>query len=68
MATNHVMHFCKRCARTTPHFQPATSHVLHLLMCVLTLGLWVGIWILSALANVSQKTCGTCGRVAGLFG
>jgi ribosomal protein S14 len=68
MATNHTMHFCKRCGRPTPHVQPATHHVFHLLMCVLTLGLWVGIWVLAGVANSSQRTCAVCGRVAGLFG
>jgi len=68
MATNHTMHFCKRCQRSMPHFQPATCHVLHLLMCLLTVGLWLGVWALAGLANASQRTCTACGRVAGLFG
>jgi hypothetical protein len=68
MATNHLMHHCRHCQKKTPHLEPATSHVLHLLLSILTLGLWVPVWILSAIANSSQKTCGVCGKVAGLFG
>ena len=68
MATNHVMHYCKRCGYTRQHLQPATSHVLHLILSILTCGLWLGIWIAAGLAHASQKTCATCGKVAGLFG
>ena len=68
MATNHTMHFCKRCGRRTPHFQPATHHVFHLLMCLLTLGLWAGICSVAGLGNASQRTCAVCGRVADLLG
>ena len=68
MATNHVLHYCRRCRRPTVHLQPSTSHVLHLLLSILTVGLWLGVWALAGLANASQRTCTACGRVAGLFG
>ena len=68
MGTNQVMHVCRLCRRPTQHLQPSTSHVLHLLLSIFTLGIWVIVWILAAVANSSQKTCSVCGRVAGLFG
>lgn len=68
MATNQVMHYCKCCKGMRMHLQPSTSHVLHLLMSLLTLGIWIIVWALSAMANASQKTCSVCGKVAGLFG
>ena len=32
-----------------------TSHVLHLLLCIPTAGLWVFIWILCALSNSIER-------------
>jgi hypothetical protein len=68
MATNQTMYYCKRCARWTPHIQPATSHVLHLLLCLLTCGLWLGVWAVIVMVNFLRKTCTVCGRLVGLTG
>ena len=68
MATNQLMHHCRRCRRSTIHFQPSTAHLLHLLLALFSLGAWVIVWALAGLANASQKTCSVCGKVAGLFG
>ena len=32
-----------------------TSHILHLLLCIPTAGLWVFIWILCALSNSIER-------------
>lgn len=68
MATNQVMHYCRNCKGMAMHLQPATSHVLHLLLSLITFGFWIIIWVLAALANASQKACSQCGKTAGLFG
>jgi hypothetical protein len=68
MATNHVMHRCRDCGKPTLHLQPATSHVLHLLLSVLTFGLWLPLWLIAALSNGSRCTCTVCGRGQGIFG
>jgi len=68
MATSQVMHYCRGCKAMKMHVQPATSHVLHLLLSLFTFGIWIVIWILAAVSNASQKTCSVCGKVAGLFG
>jgi hypothetical protein len=60
--------FCKRCKLQTMHVRPPTSHVLHLLLSLVTLGLWIPMWILVAISNSSQLRCATCGRERGLFG
>lgn len=65
--TNIVLH-CKNCDEATPHAQPQTSHVLHLLLSVVTVGLWLPVWLLVALNNRGQATCTVCGREVGLFG
>lgn len=68
MASNQVMSPCKVCGKSTMHLQPSTSHVLHLLLSILTMGFWVIAWFLVAQSNASQKTCTQCGSMRGLFG
>ncbi len=68
MASNQLMHYCRRCKKMTMHVQPSTSHVLHLLLSIFTFGIWLIVWVLAAVANSSQKACTACGKTAGLFG
>ena len=39
-----------------------TSHILHLILCIPTVGLWVVIWILVALSNSMEN-----GRIDGMI-
>lgn len=68
MATRMTMKPCKACHKPTLHVQPGTSHVLHLLLSVVTVGAWVVIWLLMAANNASQVQCTQCGRTKGVFG
>ena len=40
--------------------KPNTSHILHLLMSVVTAGFWVPIWVIVALIN--QQKCANIDR------
>ena len=40
-----------------------TSHVLHLLLSVFTLGIWVPVWIIVALSNAIER-----GKIDGELG
>ena len=66
--SNQVMKKCSECRKPTIHIQPKTSHVLHLLLSLITVGIWVPVWLLIALNNSSQATCTACGTMTGLFG
>lgn len=66
--SNQVMKNCKNCGRPTLHLQPRTSHVLHLLLALLSFGLWIIIWFVIAQNNSNQSTCTQCGKTKGLFG
>ncbi len=66
--TNQVMMYCKVCEDSTVHVQPSTSHLLHLILSLITLGLWIFIWILVALNNITQAQCTACGVQKGIFG
>lgn len=68
MATNQVMNHCKNCRKQTMHLQPSTAHVLHLLLSIVTFGVWILVWFLVAVSNGSQLICSQCGRARGLFG
>lgn len=65
---NRVILSCKNCGGPTPHESPSTSHVLHLLLSIITVGFWLPVWLLIAFNNRNQGTCTVCGREVGLFG
>lgn len=66
--TEIAMQRCKQCRKMTSHYKPSTSHVLHLLLSLISLGLWIPIWILVAISNSTQGQCGECGEKRGFFG
>lgn len=63
--------FCKHCRTTTRHEKQigGTSHVLHLLLTLLTMGLWIFVWFICAANNTYRGTyCSVCGtKNAGFF-
>jgi len=67
MGSRQYMHKCKQCGKPTMHLGPSTSHVLHLLLSVVTAGIWVPVWILVSLSNSSQGACSICGKKKTLF-
>lgn len=67
MSTNYMKQ-CKVCGKPTMHIRPSTSHVLHLLLSVVTAGVWLIVWFFVAQNNASQGSCTVCGATRGLFG
>ena len=43
------------------HIQQTPSHILHLLLSLVTVGLWIPIWIIVAL-NAKPLQCTQCGK------
>jgi len=66
--SNIVMKQCKNCKKMTQHTQPSTSHILHLLLSIITSGVWVVIWLLVGMSNSSSAQRTVCGRTKGIFG
>lgn len=60
MATQRKQGFCKQCDQLRPVTRPGVNHILHLLLSVLTAGLWVIIWILKVIFKGSWR-CESCG-------
>lgn len=53
---------CKRCGIVRIQ-RPGTNHLMHLVLSVLTGGLWLAIWVLAVMLP-SQWRCDSCGSVA----
>lgn len=51
---------CAKCGGMTPHTQAKTNHILHLLLSLVTVGLWIIVWILIALSSGGAR-CEQCG-------
>ena len=60
MGMEYKSGFCKKCEQQRKVERPKTNHILHLLLSVITAGIWLIIWI-----GVSIKfggwRCETCG-------
>ena len=60
-------HQCKTCEQYRPFEKSGPSHVLHLLLALITAGLWLPVWVLvcvsSALTPYRCKTCGEARRL-----
>lgn len=68
MSSGQLMRRCKHCQKSTLHIGPRTSHVLHVLLAIVTMGFWIPVWILVHLSNSTQLACTQCGKARGLFG
>lgn len=68
MADERKSGFCDSCHKRTVVFRKGTNHILHLILTILTAGLWLVVWL-----GVSVKfggwRCTVCGsnRVKQIF-
>lgn len=54
--------YCPVCGRQTLFAKEGISNVLHLLLSVVTAGLWIPVWIFLAVkSGGSSMRCQTCG-------
>lgn len=60
MADQRKSGFCRECKKRSVVTRPGTNHVLHLILTVLTLGVWVFIWMLASM-KIGGWRCATCG-------
>jgi hypothetical protein len=65
--TIQQMIHCKGCERPRMHLVQRPSHLLHLVMSILTVGVWaVVVWLPLTLLSGSPR-CSECGRKVGAF-
>lgn len=60
MSLDHTQKFCKACNKNVLAVRKGTNHVLHLIMSIVTCGVWIIIWILSAI-KIGGWRCPSCG-------
>ncbi len=61
MGAQEARGFCKTCKEDVLIRRQGANHVLHLLLTLLTAGLWVIVWLLAAV-KVGGWRCTRCGR------
>lgn len=66
MGTNHTQGFCKNCDDFNLAVQKGTNHILHLLLSIITGGLWLAVWIIISL-NSSESRCVKCGSIVNTY-
>lgn len=64
MATQEATGFCKGCGKQVMIRRKGTNHLLHLLLSVITFGLWIIVWILTSI-KIGGWRCTQCGRKVG---
>ncbi|WP_417693423.1 hypothetical protein [Roseibium sp.] len=64
MPTVQQVHYCTRCEHRTLHLQQTPNHILHLLLSLVTSGLWLLVWV-GLRSSKPQRT--QCGRRQGIL-
>ena len=67
MPTTNVMTNCVKCQKKTLHIEQKLSHILHLLLAIVTAGVWLIIWILLAFFHDKKTQCTVCGHNKGII-
>jgi len=62
MAYQERSGFCDTCKKQVMVRRAGTSHLLHLILTCLTMGLWLIVWLLSSV-KVGGWRCTNCGSV-----
>lgn len=64
MSTTNAVLPCAVCHRPTLHLVEKPNHILHLLLSVVTMGLWLIVWLLVSLHSRDKlEVCTVCGGV-----
>ena len=54
--------YCGNCKKNVMAQRNAPNHILHLVLSVMTVGFWLVVWVLLAIAGVNSKRCTECGQ------
>lgn len=60
MADQRKSGFCKQCKKRVVVFRAGTSHVLHLILSIVTAGIWLFVWLLASM-KIGGWRCADCG-------
>jgi hypothetical protein len=60
MPTSQLMKKCVECNKMTMHFQEKPNYILHVILSIITAGVWLLVWLL--FINAKDPQCSICGR------
>ena len=61
---NEVVGYCKSCKKFTQQFVEKVNHLLHLILTMITFGIWSIVWIYIAIWTFRCSECLKCGSRA----
>lgn len=61
MATEYTSGYCRNCAAPRKLERKGTNHILHLLLSIVTFGVWLIVWLLVARLRFGGWNCSVCG-------
>ena len=62
MSLDHTQKHCSTCGDSVLAQRPGINHILHLLLTIVTGGIWAIVWILVAIFKFGGWRCTQCGR------
>ena len=62
MPSDQVVVYCKNCKKSTVQVKQRANHILHLLLSVVTVGIWLIVWFFITLFTSDTPTCTICGN------
>jgi hypothetical protein len=66
MPTSQLMKKCVRCKKKTLHIQEVPSYLLHIVLSIITVGVWLIVWVL--FIHKSDPQCTVCGETSDFLG
>ena len=61
MGQKQTRRFCKQCGQNRLAVGTKPNHVLHLILTILTAGLWAIVWVVVAGLSAGNFRCSQCG-------
>lgn len=61
MDTYEIVEHCRACKKPRRHIKRKTNHILHLVLTILTGGMWVIVWAWYGITNRWHNQCTECG-------
>lgn len=62
MGTHQAPRFCPACNTRVIGMRNTPNHILHLLLSLVTMGLWLPVWLIIGATSDSRYYCLNCGE------
>lgn len=66
MPTSQLMKHCGKCNEKTLHIQEVPNYILHVLLVIITAGIWLIVWAL--FVSKKDPQCTKCGETSDFLG